>query len=128
MNDKIREAFEIMSIGTEDEAVKFGKEYFRTSADRDAFQLAVGFYAGYAARDEEDVWISVDDSLPESEDNSVLVCFENCSIETVHIQDYFDDITAGLDENGKQLYTKLYISVGITHWKPLPEPPKEYRS
>jgi hypothetical protein len=69
-------------------------------------------------------WISVDDRLPESEDNNVLAHFDNGSIETVHIQDYFDDITAGLDVDGKQLYTKWYISAGITHWIPLPEPPK----
>jgi hypothetical protein len=69
-------------------------------------------------------WISVKDSLPESEDNSVLAHFENGSIETVHIQDYFDDITAGIDPDGKQLYIKRYISVEITHWMPLPEPPK----
>ena len=41
----------------------------------------------------------------------------------VHIQDYFDDITAGLDENGNQLYTKRYIEMGITHWMYLPELP-----
>ncbi len=70
-------------------------------------------------------WISVKEKLPESEDNSVLAQFNNGSIETVHIQDYFDDITAGLDENGNQLYTKWYISQGVVAWQPLPEPYKE---
>ena len=71
-------------------------------------------------------WISVKDRLPESKDDSVLAFFgEQRSIDMVHIQDYFDDITDGLDENGNQRYTKWYIHQGVTHWMPLPEPPKE---
>ncbi len=81
-------------------------------------------------------WVSVNDALPESKDDSVLVCsvdgskyggngFPEGGIDFVHIQDYFDDITAGLDENGKQLYTKRYIEMGITHWMYLPELPME---
>ncbi len=70
-------------------------------------------------------WISVDDILPKSSDDSVLVYFsETGGIETVHIQDYFDDITAGLDEGGNQLYTKWYKSQKVTHWMPLPAPPE----
>lgn len=69
-------------------------------------------------------WISVDDYLPESRDDGVIVFFPNGAIETVHIQDYFDDITCGVDENGAQKYTKWYMSMGVTHWMPLPEPPK----
>lgn len=79
-------------------------------------------------------WINVNDELPESKDDSVLVCsvdgskyneneFPEGGIDMVHIQDYFDDITAGLDEKGNQLYTKRYIEMGITHWMYLPELP-----
>lgn len=79
-------------------------------------------------------WIDVNDELPESKDDSVLVCsvdgskydehgFPEGGVDMVHIQDYFDDITAGLDENGNQLYTKRYIEMGITHWTYLPELP-----
>ena len=71
-------------------------------------------------------WISVDERLPESEDNSVLVWFEDPgSIDMVHIQDYFDDITNGCSAEGKQLYTKLYLRRTVTHWMPLPKPPME---
>lgn len=70
-------------------------------------------------------WINVKDELPESRDASVLAYFSKTgSIETVHIQDYFDDITNGIDKHGNQLYTKWYKSQGITHWMPLPEPPE----
>lgn len=72
-------------------------------------------------------WISVKDRLPELEDNSVLAHFKNGSIETIHIEDYFKDITNGLDENNNQIYTKWYLHSDpqVTHWMSLPEPPKE---
>lgn len=69
-------------------------------------------------------WISVEDELPELRDYSVLAFFDNGAIDMVHIEDYFADITAGLDENGTQLYTKWYKTAGVTHWMELPEPPQ----
>jgi hypothetical protein len=68
-------------------------------------------------------WVSVEDRFPEIKDDSVLAYFKNGSIETVHIEDNFKDITAGFDATGKQLYTKWYKNANITHWMPLPEPP-----
>jgi len=78
-------------------------------------------------------WIKCSDRIPESEDNSVLVYsasgtpdglgFPAGGLDMVHIQDYFNDITDGIDKDGNQLYTKWYFSQGITHWMPLPEPP-----
>lgn len=73
----------------------------------------------------QDNWISVDDRLPEIKDDSVIAHFSNGSIETVHIEDNFKDITCGFDDHGNQLYTQWYLSAGITHWQPLPTPPKE---
>ena len=69
-------------------------------------------------------WISVKDRIPEYKDGSVLVHFENGSIETVH-REYFTDITCGLDENGVQLYCKMFKNhdPAFTHWMELPEPP-----
>ena len=69
-------------------------------------------------------WISVDDRLPEREDSSVLAYFGNGGIDMVHIHDYFDDITAGINDKGSQLYTKWYKTAGVTHWHPLPSPPQ----
>lgn len=76
--------------------------------------------------------IQCSESLPESKDDGVLVYFGEpdhtgfCGhgIESVHIQDYFDDIPDGLDEEGNQKYAKWYLNMGVTHWMPLPEPPK----
>jgi hypothetical protein len=71
-------------------------------------------------------WIKCSERLPESEDNSVLAYWPaNGGMDMVHIQDYFDDITDGLDDEGNQLYTKWYLSSGVTHWMPLPPAPTE---
>lgn len=81
-------------------------------------------------------WIKCSDKLPEFKDELVLVCsitgekydnygFPKGGYDAVHIYDYFEDITAGLDESGNQLYTKRYIESGITHWMPYPELPTE---
>tara|TARA_R100000541_G_scaffold12840_1_gene21382 strand:+ start:17585 stop:17812 length:228 start_codon:yes stop_codon:yes gene_type:complete len=71
-------------------------------------------------------WISVEDELPEVKDDSVLVHFENGSIETVHLE-WFDDITCGLGEDDEQLYCKRFTNHNpkFTHWMSLPEPPEE---
>lgn len=70
-------------------------------------------------------WISVEDRLPEICDASVLVYFPQYqSIDMVHIEDYFKDITAGIVD-GVQQYTKWYIAQGVTHWMQLPEVPNE---
>ena len=66
-------------------------------------------------------WISVDDAIPPLGDYSVLVRFDNGSEETIHVEDYFEDITAGLSEAGEQLYTKWYKTQGVTHWHTLPD-------
>ena len=71
-------------------------------------------------------WIKCSDELPELGDYSVLVCFsEDGTVIMAHVEDYFADMTAGVDSDGKQLYTKWYLHKGVTHWVPLPEPPKE---
>lgn len=74
-------------------------------------------------------WIELNtgnDTLPELRDNSVLAHFENGSIETVHIEDMFKDITNGLDKKGQQQYTKWYLNhkPKLTHWMELPKSPQ----
>lgn len=77
-------------------------------------------------------WISVDERLPEPGDYSVLAYSQagapdgwpEGGMDMVHAEFYFNDITCGLDDDGNQLYTKWHISQGVTHWMPLPDPPK----
>ena len=71
-------------------------------------------------------WIACNTELPKLGDYSVLVYFsENESIDMVHVEDYFKDITAGHDEKGNQAYTKWYMWQKVTHWMPLPSPPTD---
>jgi hypothetical protein len=71
-------------------------------------------------------WISANNQLPKPGDYSVLAYFSKIgSIDMVHAEDYFADITNGI-KDGKQQYTKWYISQGVTHWMPLPEPPENW--
>lgn len=71
-------------------------------------------------------WVKCSEKLPKLGDYSVLAYFaENGGIDMVHVQDYFADITAGLDEEGNQLFTKWYIGQGVTHWHEMPDTPKE---
>ena len=84
-----------------------------------------------------DNWIKCSDRLPELKDDSVLAYSDGTSthaenhawpkggMDMVHIEDYFGDVTCGLDESGTQLYTKMYLCRGVTHWQPLPAPPAE---
>lgn len=65
------------------------------------------------------------DVLPKSKDEGVLVEFDNGSIETVHIQDFFDDVTSGFI-NPVQTYTKMYLQWDPKPiaWMPLPKSSK----
>jgi len=70
-------------------------------------------------------WISVETRLPELKDDGVLVHFDNGSIETVHIEDYFKPITSGIVD-GVQTWTRWYLhhEPKVTHWMALPDPPQ----
>jgi len=68
-------------------------------------------------------WISVKDRLPEAGDYSVMALWSDGGVDMVHVDQYFADITNGVDDDGKQLYTKWYLTVGITHWMRFPPAP-----
>lgn len=116
-----------MSAKKENTFSKWWADNHETLNHRDILRACEKAYqAGWQAHAEQQ-WISVTTALPELKDDSVLAHFANGSIETVHIQDYFGDITSGFDENGNQRYTKWYLHSDppVTHWMPLPQPPKE---
>lgn len=69
-------------------------------------------------------WIKCKDALPTPFDGGILVYFEaNDAIDLVNCEDYFKEITAGLDENGDQKWTRWYLSQGVTHWALCIAPP-----
>ncbi|MDB4302092.1 DUF551 domain-containing protein [bacterium] len=71
-------------------------------------------------------WVKCSKRIPVLGDYSVLVYFSDTgSIETVHVEDYFKDITCGIDALGVLYYTKWYKNQNVTHWMELPEEPKE---
>ncbi|MEQ9869166.1 DUF551 domain-containing protein [Pectobacterium odoriferum] len=80
-------------------------------------------------------WVKCSDELPEIKDDLVLVCsltggknnlfFPVGGYDCVLIEDFFSDITNGIDEQGNQLYTKWYLTQGITHWMYYPKLPTE---
>ena len=61
-------------------------------------------------------WIRIEERTPELGDYSVLVWFEHGAWDMVHVEDWFGDITNGLDENCVQQYTKWYLKQHVTHW------------
>ena len=61
-------------------------------------------------------WVRIDERTPELGDYCVLVWFEDGGWAMVHVEDWFGDITNGLDENGVQQYTKWYLKQPVTHW------------
>ena len=80
-------------------------------------------------------WISVEDRLPETQPNTDgIACAVVCSIGNVYRARYMHDVDDGIDTkywsefnvnyyNGKEC-ENYEINAKITHWMPLPEPPK----
>lgn len=74
-------------------------------------------------------WNACEDELPAVFDGPILVYFpETEAIETVNCEHFFALITAGVDEQGNQKWTRWYLShtPRITHWAHVPEPPHVY--
>ncbi len=74
---------------------------------------ACDFAAAYADHCEESAWVSVSERLPESHADVDLYC------------DEFKTLIRGfIDENGRFYQVGFGQTFGITHWRPLPSPPK----
>ena len=61
-------------------------------------------------------WISVKDRLPEGNKNVLVCCYKNAVGYRIDITFYCDQSEYG---------SGWYLPANITHWMPLPEPPKE---
>lgn len=73
-------------------------------------------------------WIKCSNELPNREhepdgDYSVIVWFSDYdSWDIAHYQDYFDPMTAGLDEEGNQKYCFRYERMKVSHWSYIDSP------
>lgn len=65
-------------------------------------------------------WISVDDQLPDRHD--ILMTYNNLVLEGSYANGKFYEATNCCHI---QPYCRCYEQEGITHWMPLPEPPKQ---
>lgn len=74
---------------------------------------------GFTACQEMDRWISVNDRLPEKRVNTVLAINMDAPKYNQHVfvADFFDQT--------KSWKTEHKIMGSVTHWQPLPEPPKQ---
>jgi hypothetical protein len=66
-------------------------------------------------------WISVEDKAPKK--NSDFMAY------VIHGAEHKDDINKGIyqcfEDNGCYIPAFSYFPVVVTHWMPLPEPPRE---
>ena len=70
-------------------------------------------------------WISVKERLPEPDGTDyVLVC---CTMKVTSKIDYVNAVTMAFvcEEEFVDVELDEVITEGVTHWMPLPEPPKE---
>lgn len=72
----------------------------------------IGFIEGAVWADAHPHWISVGDELPK-ENDYVLIC-NNRGL-----------MTTSLYENEEWVISETYLAVNVTHWMPLPMPPKK---
>ena len=79
--------------------------------------LEAFWMATEAMREQEQKWISVEERLPEPFVSVLGYCPEEEPLPTVH-EVYMSDF-------GQWCSPRVYGMEKVTHWMPLPEPPKE---
>lgn len=63
-------------------------------------------------------WIPVTERLPKESERVLVACEDGVSF------GFFEEIIAD-DEFVKEWHDMMYYPISVTHWMPLPEPPKE---
>lgn len=69
-------------------------------------------------------WISVYDMLPENDRNSSIYCLVFDTYNGIVVRPYNEHHQCWDQEDGDDYYTDA-VGGKITHWMPLPNPPKE---
>ena len=72
-----------------------------------------------------DRWISIEDSLPEPYSNVILYTEYKATAYGFFRGEYYDGKPLFLMTMSDNDENSWYAEVRITHWQPLPEPPKE---
>ena len=70
-------------------------------------------------------WISVKDRLPETEDDFVLVIVSGEPRKNIKLQSAYELATYNTEDGWILEKWPDWMCAKITHWMPLPEPPKE---
>jgi hypothetical protein len=68
-------------------------------------------------------WISVNDRLPKRDGESSIYCLVFETFKTITVRPYNEAHSCWDQEDGDDYYTDA-VGGKITHWMPLPEPPK----
>jgi hypothetical protein len=120
----------VVSVG-----INVDKEELVRALRYDRYQYAKGYADG--TRDAEQKWIPVTERLPEERD-SIFTSFYGtakwqdgmflkCSdtvLASVEYEDGKRRVKAIITKDGKWDLSKMYRASKVTHWMPLPEPPK----
>ena len=69
-------------------------------------------------------WISVKDRLPEEVGQPVLVFAINCYDQTAIVKAFLDYDACGFFRTNEKEYDGIWGAWEVTHWMPLPQPPK----
>ena len=88
--------------------------------DVDGFAIANEIYnAGYRKQE----WISVEERLPEDNGDELIVCTEDGFVGAARFTAVIEEGFCWMENEGSDFYDGDLIE-GVTHWMPLPEPPK----
>ena len=68
-------------------------------------------------------WISVEEKLPDTDDNVLVIC--NGEYKNIRFINAYDLAAYDSDEDEWILDSYPEAVVTVTHWMPLPQPPKE---
>lgn len=111
---------EYYSIPSREEADRFSEAYL--DAQREYHEHLDEMYEnGHEAgkKDATQKWISVKDRLPEDRHSVLVYCPHNKCIYTAYYDDFNDEWYYFGCGGGIEVYYT------VSHWMPLPEPPKE---
>ena len=93
----------------------------RSESEREAYLQ--GYNAGCEHEAKRDKWVSVKERLPDS--NHLVLCCAIGSLRPTYGW-YHDNIGKWtVNDEPNHNYTKVDRISFVTHWQPLPEPPKE---